>query len=95
MNLNEIVKQDQRLVILQVLNQDVGFSHNQFVLQEALKQLGHSISQDLVTTQLHWLQEQNLITLITADTLVAKLTSRGKDVADGVAVSAGVKKARP
>ena len=45
---------------------------------------------------MRWLEEQGLITIEkVGETLVAKLTGRGDDVATGQAVVDGVKKPRP
>jgi hypothetical protein len=92
----DIVKEDQRLAILQVLEQDPDFSHNDRVIQRALQAIGHGMSSDRVHTELHWLSEQGLITLQpTADMLIAKLTKRGEDVALGHARVPGVARPRP
>ncbi len=91
----QVVEADQRLTILRVLNEDAAYSHNEFVLQESLALCGHKISKDKLKTELHWLQEQSLITLSDGGVLVAKLTERGADVATGCAEQPGVKRPRP
>lgn len=92
----DIVKQDQRLAILQVLEQDPDFSHNDRVLQRAMQAIGHGMSSDCIHTELHWLSEQGLVSLqTTADMLIAKLTKRGEDVAHGHARVPGVARPRP
>lgn len=92
----KLVQADMRLVILLVLSQDADYSHNEYVLREALKSLGHGVSQDKLRTELTWLAEQCLVkTDDTAGIMVAKLTARGKDVATGAATVPGVKRPEP
>ncbi len=96
MNFNDFVKEDQRLVILQVLEQDPDYSHNELILKRILQSLGHAMSSDQVRTQLHWLQEQGLLLLSeTAGITVARLTERGQDVASGASTVPGIARPRP
>jgi len=96
MSYQKIISEDQRLVILQVLQQDASYSHNQHVIKRMLQATGHSISDDNVSTHLHWLQEQGLVSLDElAGTTVAKLTARGEDAATGAAQVPGVARPRP
>lgn len=90
-----IVTEDQRLIILRVLSEDAGYSHNEYVMQSALAQLGHHISADAVHTQIAWLAEQGLVTTQNSGVLIATLTRRGDDVAHGRATVPGVKRPRP
>lgn len=92
----ELVTADMRLVVLLSLAQDFGYSHNEYVLKEVLRQLGHAVSSDKLRTELAWLQEQGLVELEDVmSTKVVKLTTRGKDVADGSVVVPGVKRPEP
>lgn len=96
MSFNDFLREDQRLVILQVLEQDSGYSHNEQVIKRMLQALGHSMSSDAVRSQLHWLQELDLVTLAqTGDITVAKLTERGQDVAKGHTIVPGIARPRP
>ena len=57
---------------------------------------GHRLSRDKVRTQLSWLQEQGLVTLVDrAGCQIATLTTRGLDVATGNTTVPGVKRPRP
>lgn len=95
-NFRTIIQEDIRLVTLRVLNEDTGFSHNEYVIRRALSMMGHNISQDNLKTELHWLQEQGLIKLSgTEEISVATLTGRGRDVATGATVVPGVKRPEP
>ena len=98
---NELIDADRRLVMLRVLVEDAGYSQNEYVIQTCLEALGHNVSQDRLRTDLAWLAEQGLITVETvgannhALVLVAKLTGRGADVAQGKTIVPGVKRPRP
>lgn len=90
----EVTAADQRLIVLQALEEDPGYSHNEAVLRSVLGNFGHQISRDGLRTELAWLQEQGLITIADAGGIqVARLTARGQDVATGAARVPGV--ARP
>lgn len=96
MSYQEIVTEDQRLVVLRVLAEDGDYSHNEYVLQEALRLTGHNISNDKLRTELSWLKEQRLVTLDTSMSIwIARLTLRGDDVSQGRAIVPGVKRPRP
>lgn len=81
----------QRRVVLELLEQDPDYSHNELIIKSALKSLGHSMSTDKLHTELAWLQEQGLITVERIGNLsVARLTARGQDVATGAASVPGI-----
>lgn len=85
-----------RLMLLQVLTEASEYSHNEDVLRSAVRELGHAVSRDALRTQLAWLAEQGLVrTEETAGLLVARLTSRGEDAAQGLAQIPGVSRPRP
>jgi len=92
----DLITADVRLLILQTLEQDAGYSHNEGILQSALRSLGHTLSRDQVRTQLQWLAEQELVQLFQTSGLhVATITARGLDVASGAASVPGVARPRP
>ena len=92
----EVITSDIRLVILRALAEDVGYSHNESVLQSILEQFGHVVSRDRVRNELAWLAEQGLIGIRdSAGYMVATLTGRGADVAAGRATVPGVKRPGP
>lgn len=96
MSYKQIVKEDQRLVILRSLHVMQGYSANDSIVQTVLEQYGHKISRDQVRTHLHWLDEQDMINIETiGDTLVATLTGTGADVATGRSVVSGIKRPAP
>lgn len=94
--MKDIFTQDQRLVILRSLA-DAGYDANESILDDCLTLYGHKISRDLVRNHLNWLEEQGLVKIerLSGGFMVAKITQRGLDVANGEAVVDGVKRPRP
>ena len=85
--------EDRRLVVLRVLAELPAYRTNSFVLATLLSKWGHDPSADQVKTDLAWLQEQDLVTVETVESVhIATLTTRGADVAAGRAVVPGVKR---
>ena len=96
MNYRELVMADMRLVILRLLADDADYECNSSVLQMAVEQYGHRVSRDQLHTELAWMSEQGLVTLTEIHSVqIAKLTTRGLDVAQGRVVQPGVKRPGP
>ena len=96
MSFKELVIADQRLVILRSLEEMPGYEANESILDSCLDQYGHKVSRDAVRTHISWLAEQGLVAVRElGNTMIAKLNSRGIDVANGSATVPGVKKPRP
>lgn len=96
MSFAKIVQEDRRLMVLLLLKESDQYSANEHLLRRALDNFGHNVGKDLLRTELAWLSEQGLLkTTATADVVVAKLTSRGLDVADGRALIPGIKVPEP
>lgn len=94
MSFSDYLRRDVRLVALRVLAEMPGYRANSSVLVNLLHQFGHTVTRDQIKTELRWLTEQGLLTVDEAGSvLVATLTERGQDVAEGRAVVDGV--ARP
>lgn len=92
----QLIQEDLRLVIIQVLNSDADYSHNESVLKGALRSVGHTVSTDRLRTELQWLAEQGLVrTEDVGGIVVARLTARGQDAATGAATIPGVKRPAP
>lgn len=93
---NNIFHKDQRLVILRSLV-EAGYDANESILDDCLALYGHHISRDLVRNHLNWLEEQGLVHIerIQDGFMVASITQRGLDVANGEAFVEGVKRPRP
>lgn len=94
MSFAEYLRKDVRLVSLRVLTEMPSYRANSSVLTNMLDQFGHSVTRDQVKTELRWLEEQGLVRIDEAGSvLVATLTERGQDVAEGRAHVDGI--ARP
>jgi hypothetical protein len=92
----DLKAKDMRLAMLRCMAEDAGYAINESILQSALEMFGHHASRDNVRTEMRWLEEQGLITIETvAGILVAKLTGRGVDMAEGRCKIDGVKTPRP
>ena len=92
MNYSEVVTMDQRLVVLQVLQQDAAGSCNENVLRAALGMAGHrKLSSLRMRDLLSWLAGQELVALEErAGLMLARITDRGEDVALGGSSVPGV-----
>lgn len=91
MKFEKYMLRDMRLVMLRILAETPGFRANSSVMTTLLYQLGHTVSRDKVKTELRWLEEQGLLTIVPAESvLVATLSERGQDVAEGRAVVEGI-----
>ena len=96
MSYSEMIAEHIRLAILQVLEQDAQYAHNETVLQAALSAVGHGVSADRLRSELAWLAEQGLLAVSDVGGLqVAKLTARGGDAALGRTNVPGVARPRP
>ena len=87
---------DRRLTVLLLLADSTGYSANEYTLVAVLSDMGQEVSNDKLHSELAWLQEQGLVSLTKVGGLtIAKLTTRGLDVARGRAVVPGVKRPDP
>jgi DNA-binding PadR family transcriptional regulator len=100
MSLADIMRADRRLVILRILAEAPQYELNDSVVATGLASMGHSVSRDLVATELDWLDEQGLVTIERVEAarktiLVIQLTPRGHDVQAGRTIVTGVAKPSP
>ena len=94
MSFADYLRKDVRLVTLRVLSEMPSYRANSSVVAGLMDQFGHSVTRDQIKTELRWLEEQGMVTIEQAGSvLVATLTERGQDVAEGRAVVDGI--ARP
>ena len=92
----DLVNENLRIAILRTLEQAGGYSMNDSILHAFLDRIGHSHGRDKIRTELHWLAEQDLVTLGGIETvLVATLTERGLDAANARITVPGVKRPSP
>lgn len=91
----EVQTADRRLVILRLLA-DGGYESSHYLLRETLELYGHRATADQIVVDLAWLAEQGLVeTHAPAGVVLARLTNRGLDVAQGRATVPGVKRPLP
>ena len=92
MALNHIQNEHFRISILRAL-EALNYTSNDSIIKDSCAQFGNKMSSDQVKTQLGWLAEQGLVTVNkVGSTMVAELTSRGQDVAQGRSFVDGVKR---
>lgn len=89
-------QEDRRLVLLRLLAEDNDYRINSSILQQSLDLYGHSVSRDKLHAEIHWLQEQDLVTYEQLNSvMVVTLTQRGLDIAQGRSSTPGVKRPGP
>lgn len=94
MSYSDYLRKDVRLVLLRTLSEMPSYRANSSVLATMLDRWGHTVTRDQVKTELRWLDEQGLLSLDEAGSvLVATLSERGQDVSEGRAIMDGI--ARP
>lgn len=95
----ERLREDRRLVMLRLLNEQPGYRMNSSNLHAGLHHLAVAASRDDVATDLHWLRDQGLVLLDTvpeAPSLsLVTITARGNDVAVGNATVPGISRPTP
>lgn len=92
MPLQKIQNEHFRLSILLAL-EALNYESNDSIIKESCQQFGNRMSSDQVRTNLGWLAEQDLVTVKRqGNYMIAKLTSRGQDVANGISLCDGVKR---
>lgn len=97
MSFREFITEDRRLFILRLLA-DIGGSANESVILDGCRAAGHrrGVTREVVRADLEWMQDRHLLTFewYEETVLVAVLTERGFDVANGDIAVAGVKRPR-
>jgi len=95
MSMKELLDEHQRLVMLRSLV-EAGGSLNDSIFQDCLDRYAPGkVSRDQMKTHISWLEEQGLVRVETLGScMVATLTGRGQDVAEGRSSVPGVKKPR-
>ncbi len=82
--MSDTFTQHLRLTILRLLHGAPAYTANSSILHSAIVQFGFEASRDQVRTELAWLKEQGCISTRDVEGLVvARLTERGLDCADG------------
>ena len=92
----ESVARHARITALKLLAEAPEYTLNESMLRELMAGFAVTYSRDQVAGLLAWLDEQGLATVEDAGGLrIAKITSRGEDVAAGRAKHPGVKRPGP
>ncbi|MFN3513445.1 MAG: hypothetical protein ACK41C_10390 [Phenylobacterium sp.] len=85
-----------RIAILRVLAAAPAWKANSSILHSATDELGLTATRDQIRTELAWLAEQRLVaTSDMGGLVVATLTERGMDVAEGRTTVPGVQRPSP
>lgn len=85
-----------RLAILRQLSEVQGYRANCSILHSIMPKLGLAATRDQIRTELSWLAEQRLVSVEDlVGLLVATITERGIDVAEGRAVVPGIQRPTP
>lgn len=91
---SEVMAAHRRLSLIRALSEAPSYKANESLLHQVLDGFGLSCSRDQVRSELAWLRDQGLITLIEVSGLqIAAVTQRGQDVATARTTIPGV--ARP
>lgn len=93
MSYEQILNENRRLVILRFLNEIVGNSANESVLETAANKIGVTSTREDIRDELSFLQERGCIKIewYADKCMVAKLTRRGQYVAEGKENIYGIK----
>lgn len=97
MSIKAELMKEVRLAILQILNEDFGYSINHQMMARALETIrAYSQTDDQIKTHFHWLAEQNCVTVEEAGVYtIARLTDDGMSVATGRKIIPGIARPRP
>ncbi len=96
MGLAQVKQEDRRLLVLKALASESDYAISDTVLRSLLREYGHAESADTIRTDIAWLEEQALLTTEKVSVMiVATITERGIDVANGHASTPGIRRPRP
>lgn len=86
-----------RLAALRLLDSQSTYSANDSILCQAVNAMGLSCTRDQMRGHLAWMEEQRLITRqdVMGTVVVATLTERGGEVANGRSIVPGVQRPSP
>lgn len=93
------LREDRRLVMLQLLSEQPGYRLNSSTLHAGLHHLAVAATRDDVATDLHWLRDQGMVLLEQVpdapSLYLITITARGGDVAAGHATVPGISRPAP
>jgi len=92
----QFLAEDRRIILLRALADQQGYTANEALLTEFARARGHVATRDQIRGDLTWLAEQGLVSVEEiGDLMIAKVTRRGDDVANGRVTHPGVKRPSP
>jgi hypothetical protein len=93
MSMDRLIREEARLVILRVLEEQPDGRLNSALLQAALESFGITKSRDWVHDELNWLASMGAVTVIVAGSVrIATLTAKGSDHVSRRLVIEGIKR---
>lgn len=97
MSIRDTIAEHQRLCVLRLLSAAPTYALNDSILRGGLNDFGLGIGRDELRGMLTWLESNGLLTLAAPveTAIVARLTERGLDIAEGRAAYPGVHKPSP
>ncbi|HAT50760.1 MAG: ArsR family transcriptional regulator [Nitrospirae bacterium] len=96
MSANQVIREERRGLILQLLSKVPQFTANEVIIRDHLIGMGCPTGWDVLVGELAWLDEQGLIQLDKPGGLaIAKITRQGQDAADGTTRYPGVRTPLP
>lgn len=96
MSYAELKRNDARLVILRVLNDENDGRLNETILTQVLDSFGHRESRDWVRTQIRAMRDLGVVTFTeTGDIIIAEITRLGIDHVERRTVIDGISRPSP
>jgi hypothetical protein len=93
---SERISEDRRIIILRALEASAGYESNESLLTMILRDFGHAVTRDQTRSEVTWLEENGLLTCEEiGGVMIATLTQRGSETAQGIVVTPGVKRPSP
>ncbi len=90
------LRKHARIAILRFLEDAPKYTSNVSMLATQLPRIGIAFTRDQVTTEAHWLAEQGLVEVEDhAGFLVVVATTRGVEIAQGIARHPDIQRPRP
>lgn len=87
----EMYAEQQRVIILQLLNEDADCCLNMQLLQKGLEMFGHAVSMDKVRIEVAWLEEAGCVTTEEEESItLVSLTEKGLDVVQRRTIVPGI-----
>lgn len=91
-----LLRRDRRLSILRVLDGAPGFRSNESILTQMVNSFAITSTRDQVRSEILWLGEQGMVTHDDlGGLLIATVTTRGSDIAQGLATHPDITRPSP